>query len=186
MRIISGQLKGRKILKPIDKITRPLKDLVKESIFNIINHTNKFDINLKNANILDLFSGVGSFGLEALSREAQSIVFVENYSVSLSILKKNINSLNLNERCKVIEKDITKNFNFKSLNVKFDLIFLDPPFKAKYVTDILLQIYDSGVLKKNGIVIIHRDSSEKDKFPLTFKIVEEKKYGSSKIIFGKF
>ena len=92
MRIIAGQFKGRKILEPTDKKTRPLKDLVKESIFNIINHSKKFDLNLKNSNVLDLFSGVGSFGLEALSREANNVIFVENYQVSLLILRTPINA----------------------------------------------------------------------------------------------
>ena len=67
MRIISGSFKGKKILEPKDIKTRPLKDLTKESIFNILNHSNKFDIKLENSNILDLFSGVGSFGIESLS-----------------------------------------------------------------------------------------------------------------------
>ncbi len=62
MRIISGYFRGRKILEPIDIKTRPLKDLTKESIFNLINHSNKFDINIKSSIVLDLFSGVGSFG----------------------------------------------------------------------------------------------------------------------------
>ena len=79
MRIISGDFKGKKILQPKDKLTRPLKDLTKESIFNIINHSNLININLKNSNILDLFSGVGSFGLECLSRGALSVTFFENY-----------------------------------------------------------------------------------------------------------
>ena len=78
MRIISGNLKGKKISEPIDLSTRPLKDLTKESIFNILIHSNKFNIKLKNSDILDLFSGVGSFGLECLSRGASSSTFVEN------------------------------------------------------------------------------------------------------------
>ena len=77
MRIISGSFKGKKILEPQDIKTRPLKDLTKESIFNIINHSNKFKINLNNSIILDLFSGVGSFGIECLSRDAKCVVFVE-------------------------------------------------------------------------------------------------------------
>ena len=93
MRIISGSFKGKKILEPKDNKTRPLKDLVKESIFNIISHSNKFTINLNKSNILDLFSGVGSFGIECLSRGAKKVVFVENYSEALVILKKNLNSL---------------------------------------------------------------------------------------------
>ena len=68
MRIISGNFRGKKILEPKDIQTRPLKDLTKESIFNILSHSNKFKIDLENSNILDLFSGVGSFGIECLSR----------------------------------------------------------------------------------------------------------------------
>ena len=75
MRIISGSFKGKKILTPNDNKTRPLKDLTKESIFNIINHSNKFKINFSNSFILDLFSGVGSFGIECLSRGAKKSNF---------------------------------------------------------------------------------------------------------------
>jgi 16S rRNA (guanine966-N2)-methyltransferase len=88
MRIISGKFKGKKILQPKDKLTRPLKDLTKESIFNIIKHSNKFNINIEKANILDLFSGVGSFGLECLSRGASTAIFVENYKEVVPVLKK--------------------------------------------------------------------------------------------------
>ena len=79
MRIISGSLKGKKILDPKDLNTRPLKDLTKESIFNVINHSNKFEIIIKKSAILDIFSGVGSFGIECLSRGADHVTFIENY-----------------------------------------------------------------------------------------------------------
>ena len=75
MRIISGSFKGKKILIPKDKKTRPLKDLTKESIFNIIQHSTKFKINISNSSILDLFSGVGSFGIECLSRGVKKVFF---------------------------------------------------------------------------------------------------------------
>ena len=75
MRIISGIFKGKKILEPLDIKTRPLKDLTKESIFNILKHSNKFRVNLEGAIVLDLFSGVGSFGIECLSRKAKKVFF---------------------------------------------------------------------------------------------------------------
>ena len=81
MRIISGIFKGKKLYQPKDEFTRPLKDLTKESLFNIIVHSNKFNGKIKDANILDLFSGIGSFGLECLSREARIVTFVENYKI---------------------------------------------------------------------------------------------------------
>ncbi len=186
MRIISGYLKGKKIFEPKDKNTRPLKDLVKESIFNIINHSNKFNINIKKSNILDLFSGVGSFGLEALSRGAEQITFVENYSNVIEVLKKNIKNLLLTHKIKIIEKDIFKDINFEKLNQKYDIIFLDPPFNEEKIFELILKIISANILKKNGIVILHRNKKHKENFPSKFKIVEEKNYGLSKIIFGNF
>ena len=88
MRIISGSFKGKKILEPKDKKTRPLKDLVKESIFNIINHSNKFKIDFNNSTILDLFSGVGSFGLECLSRGVKEVFFYRKLYRSFTNFRK--------------------------------------------------------------------------------------------------
>ena len=79
MRIISGIFKGKKLIIPKDKHTRPLKDNVKESIFNIIEHSNKFHTRLIDSKILDLFSGVGSFGIECLSRGSKKVVFIEKH-----------------------------------------------------------------------------------------------------------
>ena len=186
MRIIGGQFKGRKILTPVDKKTRPLRDLAKESIFNIIKHSKKFSANLENSNVLDLFSGVGSFGLEALSRGAKNVTFIESYSISLTILKKNINNMNLSQKCSIFEEDIFNSFNFEILNKQFDIVFLDPPFIEKNISNILLKIYNSNILRKRSIFIIHRNSKVKDTLPKEFEILEEKKYGLSKIIFGKF
>ena len=78
MRIISGKFKGKKLLEPKDKKTRPLKDLTKESIFNVIQHSNKLNIKIDEALVLDLFSGVGSFGIECISRGVKKVFFVDN------------------------------------------------------------------------------------------------------------
>ena len=102
MRIISGNFKGKTIFQPKDKSTRPLKDLTKESIFNIIEHSNLFNIKIEKSHILDLFSGVGSFGLECVSRGALSVTFFENYKKVLPILKKNIFNIDLFKISKII------------------------------------------------------------------------------------
>ena len=184
MRIISGNFKGKKILEPKDKSTRPLKDLTKESIFNIIKHSNKFDIVISRSNILDLFSGVGSFGLECLSRDASFVTFVENYKHVIPILKKNILNLDKIKNYSIIEKDIFNNLKFDHLNTQFDIIFLDPPYKEKNLNELLVKIFDSKILNSNGIIIIHRHKKEKNNFPKIFKLIEEKNYGISTIIFG--
>ena len=183
MRIISGKFKGKKILEPNDLNTRPLKDLTKESIFNIIKHSNRFNINFENSEILDLFSGTGSFGIECISRGAKFVTFVENYNGILPILKKNLANLKLASNYLVIEKNVFNYLNLNQLKKQFDIIFLDPPYKEKELNELLLLFINEKILKQDGIIIIHRHKKQKDSLPNQINILEEKKYGISKILF---
>ena len=185
MRIIAGASKGKKILQPKDQLTRPLKDLTKESIFNIIMHSNKFETKIEGSKILDLFSGVGSFGLECLSRGALNAVFVESYKEVLDILKKNIENLNYVNSSTIIGQDIYDSLDFKTLK-KFDIIFIDAPYKEKRVDMLLQKIFDAKILNDKSIIIIHRHKKENENFIDNFNIIEEKIYGISKVIFGNF
>ena len=184
MRIISGNSKRKKIYAPSDIQTRPLKDLTKESIFNIVTHSNKFSIELNNSYVMDLFSGTGSFGLECLSRGSSHVTFVENYKNVLDILRKNINNLDYQNNSEIIEEDIVNKLNFTIFKKQFDIIFLDPPYKEGKIFDIIKAIISSKILRSGGIIILHRHKKEKDEFPNEFKKIEEKSYGISKIIFG--
>ena len=184
MRVIGGKFKGKKLIEPKDKETRPLKDLTKESIFNIINHSNKFSIDLKKAQVLDLFSGVGSFGIECLSQGASHVTFIEKYEAVLPILKKNLDNLKSEINYEIIESDILNRLEFKSFKLTYDLIFLDPPYKERALENILNKIIENKILNDNGIIIIHRHKKEIDTFPEIFHLIDEKKYGISKIIFG--
>ena len=185
MRIISGYLKGRKLAQPSDKFTRPLKDLTKESIFNILQHSNLLTLNLKNSEILDLFSGVGSFGLECISRGARNVTFCDNYSEAIKILKKNIINLKCEKKTQIIKENIFKIKNLKQLyKKKFEIIFLDPPYKEKKLNNLLYDIISMKLLKDNGSIIIHRHKKEEEVYPKKFKILKIKVYGISKIIFG--
>ena len=183
MRIISGYFKGKKIFEPKDDKTRPLKDLTKESIFNIIQHSNKFNIDLKKSYILDLFSGVGSFGIECLSRGVKKVFFVENYPKVLTLLKKNLYNLKSIQNYEIIEKNIYTDNIFSNFNETFDIIFLDPPYKDKDLESIFNEIKKQKILNKKGIIILHRHKNEQDTFPYNFKLIEQKTYGISKIIF---
>ena len=186
MRIISGKFKGRKIFQPKDEITRPLKDLTKESIFNIIKHSNLLKIKIEKSNILDLFSGVGSFGIECLSRGASNVFFYENYESVLKILRKNVDFLKINEKISIIEADVFNKNNLTKLKNKFEIIFMDPPFKEKNISKLIENLIELNLLKKTGIIIVHRHKKEKNDFPKKFNILLEKKYGISKIIFGNY
>jgi len=182
MRIISGYLKGKKIFLPKDKFTRPLKDMVKESIFNIINHSNNFSFQIKGAKILDLFSGSGSFGLECISRGAERVIFNENYKNAIEVLKKNIRNLNCVNKCQILESncfELSENFN-----QKVDLVFIDPPFREKKINKLILSILDMKILKKEGIIIIHRNKKYEEKICKNLNILDIRCYGLSKIIFA--
>ena len=186
MRIISGSHKGKKIAIPKDQKTRPLKDITKESIFNIIGHSNKFRIDLSNSYILDLFSGVGSFGLECLSRGVKKVIFIENYKGVIPILEKNLDNFKKLGNFEILDKNIYDDNLFLNLKDKFDIIFLDPPYKDKNINKIFDKIKNSKVLKVNGIIILHRHKNEKEIFSTKLKKIEEKIYGLSKIMFFNF
>ena len=185
MRIIGGNLKGKKIFNPIDKSTRPLKDLVRESIFNIIEHSKNEFVNLNSAKVLDLFSGTGSFGIECISRGAEKVIFFENYLNSIKVLKKNLDLLKLNKYSKIVEEDV---YNISQLNIsykKFDLIFLDPPFKDNKINLLIKIIKNMKITSKKSLIIIHRNKKIDEDISKDLIISKEKSYGLSKIIFGK-
>jgi len=185
MRIISGKLKGKKILLPKDKLTRPLRDLVKESIFNLLEHSNKLNISTTNANVLDLFSGSGSFGLEIISRGAEKVTFVENYSPAYEILSKNIINLQCQNKTEIINSncfDYIDKLNKEEM--KFDLIFLDPPFKEKKINNLIENIKNKELLNKDGIIILHRHKKDDVMLTSNLNIIEQRSYGISKITFG--
>ena len=185
MRIIGGKNKGKKIFLPVDKNTRPLRDMVKESIFNLIEHSNKFNISISNSIVLDLFSGSGSFGLECISRGAKFITFVENYVHALEILKKNISMMGALPFSEIIENNCFELINEKKIFSKtFDIIFLDPPYKYKNINVLIEQIIEKKILKKTGIILIHRHKKDDIEITSKLKILDSRKYGISKIIIG--
>ena len=182
MRIISGYLKGKKIDLPKDNLTRPLKDMVKESIFNIIEHSNDINSKLKESVVLDLFSGTGSFGLECVSRGAKKVIFNENYNSAIDILEKNIKNLNCENKCQILKSDC---FNLpKNFNEKVDIIFMDPPFKEEKINELIISITEANILKQNALIIIHRNKKNDESLSERLKIVDTRYYGLSKIIFA--
>ena len=186
MRIISGKFKGSTLLVPKNKYTRPLKDMVRESIFNLLTHSSKISFHLEKSNVLDLYSGSGSFGLECLSRHAEYVYFIEKEKEVLNILKSNIKKLKIENKAKIFFRDV---FNFvEKQNIiltKFDLIFCDPPFDHSNIEKLIKLIFNNNLLKKNGVIILHRKKNTQEKLPDYFDIIDTRIYGLSKIIIGK-
>ena len=123
MRIISGSLKGKSISFLKNLNTRPLKDIVKENIFNIIKHSNLINVKIEKSYILDLYSGVGSFGIECISRGADKVTFVEKDILAVNVLKTNLAKLSITERSEIINKSIEDAFKI-ILNKKYNIFFL--------------------------------------------------------------
>ncbi len=180
MRVISGLLGGRTI-KGIDIIgTRPTMDRVKESLFATIQP------NIGNSTCLDLFGGSASLGIEAISNGANMCYFVDNNKSAIKTINYNIDNLNIKDKCIVINKDYNDALDFfKKNNIKFDIIFLDPPYSMHVINNIIEYIDTNNLLNKNGIIICEVDDLYlKDEFKKIVKY-KEKKYGSTYLCFYK-
>ena len=183
MRIISGILKGKSINFLRNSITRPLKDSVKENIFNIIEHTNLFKIKIKDSNVLDLYSGIGSFGLECISRGANQVKFIEKNKDSSFILERNINYLSIMSHSTIVNENV-ESFLKKEKKNKYNIIFMDPPFADKLFLNNFEFIKKNKIYKKNHIIIVHRERRTDDNLEDYISVLLVKKYGRSKVIFG--
>ena len=185
MRIISGTLKGKSINFLKNSTTRPLKDAVRENIFNILKHSNLIDGVVENANILDLYSGIGSFGLECISRGAKKVTFVENDKKATNILNENLVKLNVTSKAIVINNKVEKILKNNKIE-KFDIVFFDPPFIDKEFAQTLRSIKDGKIYNIKHVIIIHRDRKTEDNLDNLINTILSKQYGRSKIIFGAF
>ena len=185
MRVISGFLKGKTISYIKNTTTRPLKDSVRENIFNILKHSKLINVNLEGGRVLDLYSGVGSFGIECISRGAKIVTFIEQNIETIKILRSNINQLSINNKTKLYNDNIKIILNDKFIE-KYDIFFLDPPFLDKNFVQNLELIKNIKLFNKKHIVIIHRENKISDYLDNLLNIILIKKYGRSKILFGTF
>ena len=184
MRIIGGKLKRKSLNYLKNSTTRPLKDSVKENIFNILEHSNIIKTSIEKANVLDVYSGVGSFGLECLSRGAAKVTFIEQNTKAFEILRKNLINLSVLSQSIIINGDIKK-FIMNSSEENYSILFLDPPFADSEFSKNLLLIKKKKLYRNNHIIIIHRQKNSNDDLEF-IKILFTKNYGRSKIVFGIF
>jgi len=171
MRIITGKAKGIK-LKTLEGVqTRPTAERVKEAIFSSL----QFDI--ENRHILDLFSGSGQMGLEALSRGAATATMIDKSYEAIKIIKENAEKTKLKNQCNIYNTDAL-DFLQRNKNQKFDIIFLDPPYESKLYAPILNQIYDHNIIKESSIIICESNYDFFDeKLNSKFEITKRAQYG---------
>lgn len=182
LRIIAGEFKGRRLRSVHGTKTRPTANRIREAIFSIL----AFQIH--NRCVLDLYAGSGAYGIEALSRGADRAVFVDLDNDVISMLHANIKSLGLESRVKIIRWDLTKNLNcLLTLGVKFNLVFMDPPYNKKMIPSTLSNLHLSqSMLNGTRLVVEHsnRESFITDQLP--FEITDQRRYGKTLVSFLEY
>ena len=192
MRIIAGKYKAKVINSPKTEKTRPTLDRVKEAMFSILNPY------IENSNVLDLFSGTGNLGIEAISRGAKFAWLNDKENIAISTIISNIELTNLKSCVKITKKDYIKCLRqIQNQNMYFDIIFLDPPYDSKFAIETLKYISDNKeILSKDGIIVYETDKNfisklEKNKSKLSFEFdnlecVDSRNYGNVILKFFKW
>ena len=173
MRVISGIARGRRLSHPDDDSVRPTTDMVKEALFNII------QFNIEGASVLDLFSGTGQLGIEALSRGASSADFVDQSDKALKLVRANLQHTHLEDYAEVNREDALA---FLKRGRKYDIIFLDPPYESSAIEKVIKTINEFDILNENGIIICETKADKHlpdVSFP--YKKGREYRYGRIKI-----
>ena len=179
LRIIAGELKGRKLRSVRGTKTRPTADRIREAIFNIL------AFQIQGATVLDLFAGTGAFGIEALSRGAESVVFADVANDSISVLQENVKSLSLESLTKIFRWDLTRNLNcLGSMRSAFNLIFMDPPYNTNLIEPTLFSLHRSQSMENGARIIVEHSYLEPVlKCQLPFEISDQRRYGKTLVSF---
>ncbi len=170
MRVISGTARGTK-LETIEGLnTRPTTDRVKEAMFSMIHHE------LYDAEVLDLFAGSGSLGIESASRGAKNVTLVENSKKCIEIIKKNVQKTRLDDKIIVVNKQVENFINI--IEQSFDFIIMDPPYLKGFIEPIMQTIFNRNLLKEGGVVVVEHESGDmlKQKYG-NIELYKNKKYG---------
>lgn len=181
MRIIGGKFKGLKLIPPSDLGIRPTSDRFKEALFSILD-SKKYNINIYKSKLIDIFSGTGALGIEALSRGAKKVYFLDQDTKSIQIIKTNISKLKINNQdditIKIIKEEATK--ALKKVNEIFDIVLMDPPYNKNIIKEILENLKNHNLINTNSYIF-----AESDKTEIVdcngYEVLDTKIYGKSKL-----
>lgn len=181
MRIIGGKFKGLKLIPPSDLGIRPTSDRFKEALFSILD-SKKYNINIYNSKLIDIFSGTGALGIEALSRGAKKVYFLDQDAKSIQIIKTNISKLKINDQdditIKIIKEEATK--ALKKVNEIFDIVLMDPPYNKNIIKEILENLKNHNLININSYIFAESDKTEIVDCS-GYEILDTKIYGKSKL-----
>jgi len=181
MRIISGKFRGLKLQPPVDYSIRPTSDRLKESLFSIL-ESNKYNINIENSNVIDICSGTGALGIEALSRGAKLIYFIDKDPKAINVLQKNISKLKIDYKDETYIKIITDDANKALQNIKnnFDIVLIDPPYNSIVIEECLVKLKQYNLINFNSYIFAESSKNENINFD-GFDLLDTKIYGKSKL-----
>ncbi len=179
MRIIGGELRGKKLFSPQDRSVRPTADRLREAIFNILSSE------LCDAAVLDLFAGTGALGIEALSRGAASAWFVDRSQAALTVLKKNLAACRFQDRARCVQRDVLKGLNFLS-KACFSLVFMDPPYNKGLMRPALKRLQQSGATAPDALVVVEHSIAEPLVDPgRAYRLEDQRRYGKTLVSFAR-
>lgn len=174
MRIIGGKYRGKKLIPPTDISIRPTTDRMRETLFNMLEHGTGPGV--RGANILDLYAGSGALGVEALSRYAEQVTFVDNNFKSMNLIKENCALINKSENVIYVSNDCTK---FLKRDGAYDIIFIDPPYRKNLILPTLENIILQNIISPDGIIVIEYASDEEITLPKQLSEIKMKKMGEA-------
>ena len=183
MRIIAGRFKGRSLRSPASGNIRPTSDRLRESLFNVLAHA--YGDPAKGARVLDLFAGTGALGIEALSRGAAFVCFVEEAAEARGLIKENIELLGLAGQSKVFRRDATR-MGHAHPNEPFSLVFCDPPYGKNLAPEALSSAIAGGWVTIDALVIIEERADVVIELPTGLVLLEQRIYGDTQMIFARF
>ena len=181
MRIISGKFRGLKLQPPVDFRIRPTSDRLKASLFSIL-ESNKYNIKIENSNVIDICSGTGALGIEALSRGSKLIYFIDKDPKAINVLQKNISKLKIDYKNETYIKIIRDEANKALQNIKnnFDIVLIDPPYNSNVIEECLVKLKKYNLIDFNSYIFA--ESSKNENFNIDgFNLLDTKIYGKSKL-----
>jgi 16S rRNA (guanine966-N2)-methyltransferase len=180
MRVVGGRLRGRAIVAPQSQAIRPTADRLRETLFNVLMH--RYAGVIENARVLDLFSGTGALGIEALSRGAEFVLFVDDGAEARALLRENAQALGVAGVSRIFRRDATRLGPVHPLKA-FTLAFLDPPYGKGLAEAALVAARDGGWLVPGALVVVEEAIDSKFAAPEGYEELERRSQGDSELIF---
>ena len=182
VRVIAGKYRGRPLRSLSGQDIRPTSDRLRETLFNVLTAGNPSS--LEGTVWIDLFAGTGAVGIEALSRGAKEVMFVENSARAAKLIEQNLNSLEIKEGYKILRDDLAGVFwRLQRKHVAADVVFLDPPYRSGLAEPALVALTEMGWLAPAALAVIELAAREAFSTPAGFAMIDERKYGAAKLIF---